>query len=139
MNTLIVEDDFTSRLLLEGILKSYGPVHTAVTGREAVDAVSAALESGEAYDLICLDIMMPEMDGFEALHAIRGLEEARGILHPHGAKIFMTTALDQLKNVIEAFRGLCDAYLVKPVDKVKLLELLHGNGLLPSPEVAGRA
>lgn len=138
MKTLIVEDDFTSRLLLEGILKAYGPVHIAVTGREAVNAASAALAAGEAYDLICLDIMMPEMDGFEALKRIRGLEEARAILVPHGAKIFMTTALNELQNVIQAFRGLCDAYLVKPVDKVKLLGLLREHNLLDSPAVAGR-
>ena len=67
MKTLIVEDDFTSRLLLQEILKRYGAVHIAVNGREAVDAVRAAAESDESYDLICLDIMMPEMDGYQAL------------------------------------------------------------------------
>lgn len=125
MKTLIVEDDFTSRLLLQEILKRYGAVHIAVNGREAVAALHAALEAGEPYQLICLDIMMPEMNGNEALRAIRGLEEARGIFPPDASRIFMTTALDGVKDVIQAFQGLCDAYLVKPIAATQLLEQLH--------------
>jgi len=125
MKTLIVEDDFTSRLLLQEILKPFGPVHIAVNGPEAVDAFGMALAGGSSYDLICLDIMLPGMDGYEALHQIRGMEEAAGISSSHGARIFMTTALDQVKSVFQAFRGLCDAYLSKPIDRARLLENLH--------------
>jgi len=130
MKTLIVEDDFTSRLLLQEFLKQYGPVHVAVNGKEAVAATNAALESGEHYDLICLDIMMPEMDGYEALHSIRNAEEVRGITSSHGTKIVMTTALDDMKNVMQAFHGLCDAYLYKPIEKAQLLEQVRGFGLI---------
>ena len=122
MKTLIVEDDFTSRLLLQEILKHHGPAHVAVDGKEAVEAVSAALESGEPYDLVCIDIMMPEMDGQQALKQIRALEEAKGILSTDGAKIIMTPALGDMKNVMTAFSGLADSYLVKPIDKAKLLD-----------------
>ncbi len=125
MKTLIVEDDFTSRLLLQELLKGYGPSHVAVNGKEAVEAVRAALEANEPYDLICLDIMMPEMDGQEALREIRALEDARGITSSYGAKIIMTTALGDLKNVSAAYGSLCDAYLVKPIEKVKLREELN--------------
>ena len=125
MKTLIVEDDFTSRLLLQEILKDYGAVHIAANGGEAVQAVRAALETNQPYSLICMDIMMPEMDGYQALRAIRGLEEARGITSSKGVKIFMITALDGVKDVIQGFHGLCDAYLFKPVDKAKLLEQLR--------------
>ena len=130
MKTLIVEDDFTSRLLLQELLKSYGPSHIAVNGKEAVEAVRLALEAGEPYNLICLDIMMPEMDGQEALRQIREQEEARGILPSKGAKIVMTTALGDLKNVSAAYRNLCDAYLTKPIQKAKLLEELRKLGLI---------
>jgi two-component system chemotaxis response regulator CheY len=125
MKTLIVEDDFTSRLLLQELLKSYGPSHIAVNGKEAVEAVRLALEAGEHYDLICLDIMMPEMDGQEALRQIREQEQARGIRSLNKAKILMTTALTDLKNVNAAYHSLCDAYLTKPIQKAKLLEQLH--------------
>jgi two-component system, chemotaxis family, chemotaxis protein CheY len=130
MKTLIVEDDFTSRLLLQELLKSYGPSHIAVNGKEAVEAVRAALEANEPYDLICLDIMMPEMDGQEALRQIREQEEARGIPSTHGAKIVMITALSDIKNVIAAYKSLCDAYLAKPIQKAKLLEELRKLGLI---------
>jgi two-component system chemotaxis response regulator CheY len=121
MKTLVVEDDFTSSLLLREILKHYGPSHAALNGREAVDAVRTAIDSGEPYDLICLDIMMPEMDGHEALQHIRALEEAKGIIAIRGAKIVMTTALDDSKNILASFKDQCDIYLTKPVDKAKLL------------------
>ncbi len=125
MKTLIVEDDFTSRLLLQELLKSFGPSHVAVNGKEAVEAVRLALEAGEPYDLICLDIMMPEMDGQAALRNIRAQEEARGITSSRGTTIVMTTALGDLKNVSTAYSGLCDAYLTKPIQKAKLLEELR--------------
>ncbi len=131
MKTLIVEDDFTSRLLLQQILLKWGQAHIAVNGKEAVEAVRIAMESGDPYNLICLDIMMPEMDGQEALKHIRKLEEDCCILSYQGAKIIMTTALGDMKNVNNAFHGLCDAYLVKPIDKKKLVENLQTLALVP--------
>ena len=97
MRTLIVEDDFTSRLLLQTLLSPYGDCHIAVNGREAVAAFRASQESGEHYDLICMDIMMPEMDGQAAIRAIRSIEEAGGTLSSSGVKIIMTTAVDDVK------------------------------------------
>ncbi len=125
MKILIVEDDFTNRLLMQELLKSYGTCHVAVNGKEAVDAAQLALEIGEPYDLVCLDIMMPEMDGQEALRKIRDNEEARGVLSTKGAKIVMTTALGDVKSISTAFTSLCDAYLTKPIQKEKLVEELR--------------
>jgi two-component system chemotaxis response regulator CheY len=130
MKTLIAEDDFTSRLLLQELLKGYGPVHIAVNGREAVNAARFARDAGEPYDLICLDIMMPEMDGQEALRKIRSDEESRGILSSQGAKIVMSTALGDPRNVVAAFHSLCDAYLTKPIRKADLAEALRKMGLV---------
>ncbi len=121
MRTLIVEDDFTSRLLLQSFLSQYGECHIAVSGKEAVAAFSAAREHGQNYDLICMDIMMPEMDGQVAVEKIRALEEAGGTLSTAGVKIIMTTALDDVKNVVKSFKSLCDAYVFKPIDTGKLL------------------
>ena len=129
MKTLIVEDDFTSRLFLQTFLSRYGECHIAVNGREAVKAFRMAAGDGSPYDLICMDIMMPEMDGQEALRQVRALEEARGILPPHGAKIVMTTALKEIKEVFRSFEALCDAYLVKPINTAELLGKLKALGL----------
>jgi two-component system chemotaxis response regulator CheY len=130
MKTLIVEDDFTSRLLLQTFLSRYGECHIAVNGREAVDAVRSALERGERYDLICMDIMMPEMDGREAVKQVRALEEARGTLSTCGAKIIMTTAVNDVREVARCFEELCDAYLVKPIDLSKLLQQVRSYQLV---------
>ena len=125
MKTLIVDDDFTNRLLLQEILKGYGPAHIAVNGKEAVEAVKSALDANEPYDLICLDIMMPEMDGQEALKTIRAQENEAGIMVGDGVKVVMTTALGDGENVMQSFKEACDAYVVKPIDKAKLLDELR--------------
>lgn len=124
MKTLIVEDDFTSRLLLQELLRPLGAAHVAVNGREAVAAVGAALAADEPYELICLDIMMPEMDGQAALKELRAIEHAHGRLGSKGARVIMTTALRDPANVMEAFREQCDGYLVKPIDRAKLFGYL---------------
>ena len=131
LRVLLVEDDFASRLLLQTFLSRYGECHIAVNGREAVDAFRAALERGQRYDLICMDIMMPEMDGREAVRRIRAMEEARGILSTFGAKIIMTTTVDDVKEVIRCFQELCDAYLMKPIDLGKLLYHMKSYRLVP--------
>lgn len=127
MKTLIVEDDFTSRLLLQRYLAPYGECHIAVNGLEAIAAFDLASDRQERYDLICLDISMPEMDGQAVLKAIRKKEEEDGVVG--GVKIVMTTALGDKDNVMAAFREQCDAYLVKPVEKPKLLDQLKEIGL----------
>jgi two-component system, chemotaxis family, chemotaxis protein CheY len=129
MKTLIVEDDFTSRLFLQTVLSRYGECHIAVNGKEAVDAFRLAGEAKQTYDLICMDIMMPEMDGQAAMRAIREQEAASGIF-TKGVKIVMTTALADIKDVSKAFQGLCDAYLTKPISARKLIENLRGFGLV---------
>lgn len=131
MKTLIVEDDFLARSLLSTLLSEYGPCHVAVNGREALEAVESAFDSGDPYDLICLDIMMPVMDGQQALAEIRRMEEVRGIKGLDAIKVIMITAIDDSKNIMQAFRqGLCEAYLTKPLDRNKLLTHIRELGLV---------
>jgi len=130
MKTLIVEDDFTSRLFMQTFLSPYGECHIAINGKEAVEAFRIATDHGSPYNLICMDIMMPEMGGQEAVKQVRALEEARGVLSHHGVKIIMTTAVTDLREVIESFQELCDAYLFKPIDTAKLLSELKSFQLV---------
>ena len=131
MKTLIVEDDFTSRLVLQTFLSRYGECHIAVNGKEAVDAFRSALASHHGYDLMCVDIMMPEMGGKEAIRQIRAEEEAHGTLSTSGVKIIMTTAVQDMKEVIQCFKELCDAYLMKPIDLADLLKHVRAYQLVP--------
>jgi len=130
MKILIVDDNFTNRLMLQEMLKSYGSINIAANGIEAIEAIIIGLENNEPYDLICLDIMMPEMDGQTALRQIRKAEEDAGIFSSNGVKIVMTTALNDLQNIQEAYAELCDGYLVKPISKVKLLHTLKQLNLI---------
>jgi two-component system chemotaxis response regulator CheY len=130
LRVLLVEDDFTSRLVLQTFLSRYGDCHVAVNGREAVDACRLALDKGQNYDLICMDIMMPEMDGREAVRQIRTMEETYGIFSTRGAKITMTTTVGEIKKVFQCFKELCDGYLVKPIDLTRLMEYMESWDLI---------
>jgi len=130
MRSLIVEDDFTSRFLLQTLLTPYGECHAAVNGREAIEAYRLAKELGAAFDLICMDIMMPEMDGQAALAKIRALEQQAGTSPGAEAKIIMVTAVPDIKVMSESFQLGCDAYLRKPVDRAELLRYLTSFGLV---------
>ena len=131
MRVLIVEDDFTSRVLLQKLLAPYGECDVVVDGEEAVEAFSMALAEGEPYRLVCLDIMMPRMDGQRALKTIRRIEKVRGISPRSEAKVVMTTALDSPREVMEAYyQGGCSGYLVKPIEKARLQGLLAEMGLV---------
>ena len=132
MKYLIVEDDFVARKLLQRYLSSYGDCDIAVDGNEAVEAFNQAMDEKEPYDLICLDIMMPNMDGREALKAIRQIESEHGISGLDSVKVIMTTALGDSKNVMGAFREGCEVYIVKPVEKDKLLKEMENLGLIES-------
>jgi two-component system chemotaxis response regulator CheY len=101
-----------------------------VNGKEAVEACRLVLESGQKYDLICMDIMMPEMDGREAVRQVRAMEQAQGISSTYGAKIIMTTAVQDIKEVIRCFQELCDSYLMKPVDLDQLLSQMKAYELI---------
>jgi two-component system, chemotaxis family, chemotaxis protein CheY len=121
MRFLITEDDFASRRLLQKYLSDYGDCDIAIDGNEAVNAFRWSLEENEPYDLICLDIMMPNMDGHEALKEIRKIENEYGIGGFNRVKIIMTTALDDSSDIINSFREGCEAYLIKPIEKNKFI------------------
>ncbi len=124
MRTLIVEDDFVSSTLLKEILTTYGEADIAVDGREAINLFKKAIKEGNRYNLICLDIMIPQMDGQEVLIEVREIEKDAGIWGSDGARIIMTTALGDFENIKQAFREQCEAYLVKPIDRDKLFDVL---------------
>ena len=129
MRILIVEDDFISRRLLCRYLQNHGECDVAVNGNEAVGAFKQTLLAGDRYDLVCLDIMMPGMDGQETLKRIRALEQEHGVGDAERARVIMTTALEDHDNVMAAFSNACDGYVVKPIEKRKFLATLQEIGL----------
>lgn len=130
MKILIAEDDFASRKYMLHFLSKYGEVDVTVDGLEALEAYTMALDAKEPYQLVCLDIMMPNSDGYQALKEIRALEKERGITKENEAKIIMTTALTEGRNVNKAFDLGCEAYAGKPIDPKKFERVLKKLGLI---------
>ncbi len=130
MKILIAEDDFASRKFMLRFLSKFGECDVTVDGMEAVDAFTMALDADEGYDLVCLDIMMPELDGYQALKQIRDYEKEKGISEEDGAKIIMTTALNEGRNVTKAFELGCVAYAGKPIDQDKFENVLRKLNLI---------
>ena len=133
MRSLIVEDDFTARRLLQIYLTSLGECAVAINGIEAINAVKEALSNGEQYDLICLDINMPQMDGLETLKLIRQTEKSSGISEQDQAKVIITSSNDEAACIDKANNEGCQAYLVKPIRKQQLLAEVKRLGLMEQP------
>jgi two-component system chemotaxis response regulator CheY len=131
MRVLIVEDDFIGSRLMKKFLEADCFCHLAFDGREAIDAFEAAIKEGKPYDLLFLDIMMPEVNGIDVLKTIRNMEEQRGIAPDKGVKVIMTTAMNDADVIMESFNARCDGYIVKPVRKEKLFEEIENLGFLP--------
>ena len=75
MKILIAEDDYASRNSIRNFLKQFGDCDITIDGMEASDAYLMALEDGNPYDLVCLDVMMPVMDGYQALESIDNIHD----------------------------------------------------------------
>ncbi len=120
MKILIAEDDFIARKVICKFLEKYGQTDLADNGQDALRSFTAALNEGEPYELVCLDIMMPKMNGHEALIAIRKVEEQSGINPEKRCTIIMTTALDDSQNILKSFDNNCNGYITKPYSFDKL-------------------
>ena len=125
MKVLIAEDDLVSRKFLQKFLSDYAECDVVVDGMEALDAYLMAVKEKEPYDLICLDIMMPKVDGVKVLKAIRDFENQKGFLYGNKTKVIMTTALAESQYVYKAFEIGCEAYAAKPIDTKKFIEVLE--------------
>lgn len=131
MKCLIVEDDFISRRILKELLSDHFDCDVAVNGEEAFLSFRLAHEGKRPYDLICMDIMMPGVDGQEALRLIRELEKEMKIPQTREVKVIMVSALDDPRTVISSFYGGgATSYIVKPISRQKLMGELRQLGLI---------
>lgn len=125
LNILIVEDDFITRTLVSKILAKYGHCETAVNGKEAIIAFRNSLREKKLYNLILLDIMIPEIDGEGVLSKIRSLETRSGITGLDRVKIIMVSSISNIETIKHSFTEQSDAYIVKPFTEKKLIREFH--------------
>ena len=130
MRILIAEDDFNSRLFMEKYLSRYGQCDVAINGIQALECAKDAMDQGTCYNLICLDIMMPKIDGIEALKTIRELEEKVLTKDMKPSIIFMISALNDEESKRKAYEAGCQAYAWKPIDIAQFDELLRNHHLI---------
>ncbi|MBH1941118.1 response regulator [Mobilitalea sibirica] len=134
MKILIAEDDLISRKFLLKFLSQYGECDIVVDGLEALDAFLYSLKAEDPYDLICLDVMMPKVDGIKVLKTIRDLEKQKGLLPEKRTKVIITTALSETDFVNQAFDIGCEGFAAKPIDLQKFKEVLIKLDLLKEEE-----
>lgn len=121
LKILVAEDEMTSRLIVKKILSAYGDVSVCEDGQEAIRAFEAAHTEGRPFDLICMDFMMPGMDGREALAHIRMFEKEKNIHHQSRVKVILLTGMSTIESEYEDIKVLCDAIVQKPVRKDSLI------------------
>lgn len=126
---LLVEDELTSRMVLNSFLQPIGEVDVVVNGNEALTAFEKAIKNNQPYELIFLDIMLPELDGIETLEKIRQLETRYEVREDVKAKVIMTSANTAKDVILKAARAGCTSYLIKPIDQIRLYNEIRKHGL----------
>ena len=120
---LVVDDEAINRRLIRGVLAYKAVCDCVETGQEALIAFTSAYETKNPYQVVLLDIAMPQMDGIEVVKAMRGYEETNGIRLGKGIPIIMVTAFKE--PFMEAFQEGADDYILKPVDQDTLIQKIR--------------
>ena len=129
MRLLIVDDDAKNRKLLSKVVAEFGECETAEGGQEAISAFKNAWDAWRPFNIIFLDIMMPEMDGREVLHQIRHLEKEKKVAEQHQVKIIMVSGMSEKETVIKCLQEGCDEFIVKPIEIKLVIEKMQHLGV----------
>jgi PAS domain S-box-containing protein len=124
LSILVAEDNQINALLIRSLLSRLGH-HAVVTtnGAEALESWLSAKSAGSPYDLVLMDIQMPQLNGIETTKRIRALEAGE----PGGrTPILALTANTLVEDRYACFESGMDGFLIKPLDREKLAEALAG-------------
>jgi CheY-like chemotaxis protein len=124
LSVLVAEDNEINALLMRSLLTRLGH-HAVITtnGEEALESWLSAKSAGAPYDLVLMDIQMPQLDGIETAKRIRAREAGQpGRRTP----ILALTANTLVEDRYACFEAGMDGFLIKPLDREKLTEALAG-------------
>lgn len=129
MKSLVVDDELVSRKKMIKILALFGSCDSVKNGKAALSVVKTTMEKNQTYDLITLDVSMPDINGTKVLDKIREMESDKGILKENRTKVLMVTSHSDVTTV-KACLGKCDGYVVKPFDKPLMVEKMTKINLI---------
>ena len=129
LSILVAEDNEINALLMRSLLTRLGhrPVIT-VNGEQAIESWLAAQSAGTPYDLVLMDVQMPELDGIAATRRIRAREAAKQTAR---VPIIALTANTLVEDRYACFEAGMDGFLIKPLDRDKLNDVLADVRLFP--------
>lgn len=130
MNFLVIEDEMTALIKMKALLSAYGDGAGVTNGYQALEQCAAAIKKGTPFDLVTIDIGLPNVSGLQVLQAINKLEADHQI--PASKKI-MVTASGTKNNLVKAASSGCNGFMVKPVKKDTLEEKMAALGFEKKP------
>lgn len=128
MKTLVVDDDELGCMLLTTFFEDFGSCDQAENGKAALDLYEVAVAEENPYDLICLDIVMPVMDGMTTLCNLREREQQN---KRKRTMVFIISARGSISDIEDAFfEGDCDDYIVKPFSRESVRQMLDRHKMI---------
>ncbi len=131
MKVLVVDDEVVSRKKMVKILGKFGECEEAENGKQAIEKFSVnAVDGTTPFDVITLDISMPDMSGLDVLKRIRKIETEKSIEKEDQVKILMVTSKSEKETVRSSIEGGCNDYVIKPFNNQSIEIKLERVGLL---------
>lgn len=132
MRALIIDDDPQTHALLRSVLAPLAQVVATLNASSGLEAFRQSLEQNVPFDVVFLDIVLPDLDGHQALLRLRGLEDAFALEDKPTVSIVVSELRDA-KNINRAFFvGGAASYLAKPLNANQIRAELAKFGLMAS-------
>ncbi len=131
MKILIIDDDASSRQMFRAYFEQFGQCDTSSQGYDGITAYKNAINQGQAYDLVVIDIILPDLSGDKIMEIIRTEEDLHKISDLSRSKIVLTTSLDDEINrqIAEKLTKGLETYYVKSFAVEGLSEKLAELGI----------
>lgn len=132
VKTLIIDDHHTSIAILEMMLADHCECSVATSGAKGIELFEQAYKENEPFQVVLLDIIMPEMDGVETLKKLRKIERPFLTIplyqgQDRRARIIMQTSSENPKHLVDSYlQGKCNGFINKPYSREEIIEKVLG-------------